>query len=70
MRIEPCVSPDWPRYELMYRYRSANYHVVVENAAGTGRGVRAVTVDSQAMPDGEIPLVDDGKAHAVRVELG
>jgi hypothetical protein len=27
-------------------------------------------VDSQAVPDGEIPLVDDGKAHAVRVELG
>ena len=70
LRIEPCVAPDWPRYELTYRHRSATYHVVVENAAGTGRGVRAVTLDSQAMPDGEIPLVDDGKAHAVRVELG
>jgi cellobiose phosphorylase len=70
LRIDPCVAPDWPRYELTYRHRSATYHVVVENAAGTGRGVRAVTVDSQAVPDGEIPLVDDGKAHAVRVELG
>ena len=70
LRIEPCVAPDWPRYELTYRHHSATYHIVVENAAGTGRGVRAVTVDAHAVPDGEIPLVDDGKTHAVRVELG
>jgi cellobiose phosphorylase len=69
LRIEPCVAPDWPRYELTYRYRSATYHIIVENAAGTGRGVRAVTLDAQAVPDGEIPLMDDGRAHAVRVEL-
>jgi hypothetical protein len=36
----------------------------------TGRGVRAVTVDATDVPDGEITLMDDGKAHAVRVELG
>ena len=30
----------------------------------------AVTGDAQPVPDGEIPLVDDGRAHAVRVELG
>ena len=70
MRIDPCVAPDWPRYELTYRHRSAIYHIVVENAAGTGRGVRAVTVDAHAVPDGEIPLMDDGKTHQVRVELG
>ena len=66
----PCVAPDWPRYELTYRHRSATYHIVVDNAAGTGRGVRAVTVDAHAVPDGEISLLDDGKTHEVRVELG
>ncbi|HEX3205116.1 MAG TPA: hypothetical protein VHQ68_02635, partial [Propionibacteriaceae bacterium] len=70
VRIDPCVAPDWPRYELTYRHRSAIYHIVVENAAGTGRGVRAVTVDAHAVPDGEIPVLDDGKTHEVRVELG
>jgi hypothetical protein len=42
----------------------------VENPAGTGRGVRSVTVDAHAVPDGEILLMDDGKTHEVRVELG
>ena len=70
LRIEPCVAPRWQRYELTYRHRSATYHISVENAAGTGRGVRAVTVDAQTTLDGAIPLVDDGKVHEVRVELG
>jgi cellobiose phosphorylase len=70
LRIDPCVAPDWPRYELTSRHRSAIYHIVVENAAGTGRGVRAVTMDAHAVPDGEIPLMDDGQTHEVRVELG
>ena len=46
----------WPGYELTYRHRSATYHIVVENAAGTGRGVRAVDGGRAAVPDGEIPL--------------
>jgi hypothetical protein len=46
------------------------YHIIVDNAAGTGRGVRAVTVDATDVPDGEITLMDDAKAHAARVELG
>jgi cellobiose phosphorylase len=70
LRIEPCVAADWPGYELTYRHRSATYHIVVENAARTGRGVRAVTLDAQAVPDGEIQMMDDGKAHTVRVVLG
>jgi cellobiose phosphorylase len=70
LRIDPCVAPDWPGYELTYRHRSAIYRIVVDNAAGTGRGVRSVTVDAHAVPDGEITLMDDGKTHEVRVELG
>ena len=70
LRIEPCVPPDWPRYEITYRHRSATYHIRVENAAGTGRGVRSVTVDAQPCPMARSRCVDDGKTHDVRVELG
>jgi hypothetical protein len=40
--------------------RACWHHIVVENAAGT----------AHAVPDGEIPLRDDGKTHEVRIELG
>ena len=62
LRLEPCIAPDWPRYEITYRHGSATYHITVENPGGTGRGVRSLSVDGQAVPGDAIELVDDGKA--------
>jgi cellobiose phosphorylase len=69
-RVEPCVPAGWPGYEVTYRYRSATYRIRVENQAGTGRGVRSVTVDGRAAEGGVVPLRDDGREHDVRVTLG
>jgi cellobiose phosphorylase len=70
LRVEPCVSPGWTGYEISYRHGSATYRVRVDNTAGTGRGVRSVTLDGQPAPDGTVPLRDDGREHDVRIELG
>jgi cellobiose phosphorylase len=70
LRIEPCVPAGWPGYEATYCHGSATYRVRVDNSAGTGRGVRSVTVDGQPEPGGAVPLRDDGQAHDVRVVLG
>jgi cellobiose phosphorylase len=70
LRVEPCVQPGWPGYEISYRHGSATYRVRVDNSAGTGRGVRSVTLDGQPAPDGTVPLRDDGREHDVRVMLG
>jgi hypothetical protein len=42
----------------------------VDNPAGTGRGVRSVTLDGQTAAGGVVPLRDGGRAHEVRVALG
>ena len=52
LKIEPCIPPKWPGYEITYRHGSAIYHVVVDNAMGTGRGVSSVTLDGQPVSDG------------------
>jgi len=70
LRVEPCVPSGWPGYEVSYRHRSATYRILVENAAGTGHGVRSVTVDGRAVEGGAVPLRDDGGEHDVRVTLG
>jgi cyclic beta-1,2-glucan synthetase len=67
LRIDPCVPPGWADYEITYRRGSATYHVVVENAAGTGRGVGSLTLDGKPVPEGSIDLADDGRPHEVRV---
>jgi cellobiose phosphorylase len=69
-RVEPCVPPSWPGFELRYRHRSATYRIRVDNSAGTGRGVQSVELDGQRLPTSTVPLSDDGQAHNVRVQLG
>ena len=67
LQIEPCVPPGWPAYEITYRHGSATYHVVVDNTDGTGRGVRSLTLDGQAVLTGAIELANDAQRHEVRL---
>ena len=65
LQVEPCVPPGWPGYSLTYRHGQSTYHLVVENAAGTGRGVRSVRIDGAARAGDVIDLLDDGRHHEV-----
>jgi cyclic beta-1,2-glucan synthetase len=67
LEIKPCVPPDWPSYEITWHYRSATYHVVVDNGSGSGGGVHSLMVDGHAVPTGAIDLADDGQRHEVRL---
>jgi cyclic beta-1,2-glucan synthetase len=76
--IDPCIPRAWPRYEMSLRHRSSRYEIVVENPNATGRGVGRVELDGvglaiagdRATARAELPLVDDGAVHRVRVVLG
>jgi cellobiose phosphorylase len=70
LELNPCIPPGWPGYEITYRHRSSTYHVVIENSAGSGRGVRSVSVDGRPVPDCVVELADDGRQHEVHVALG
>jgi len=69
--IDPCIPCAWRGFELVFRYRSARYDLVVENPRGVSRGVSSVEVDGVSLAgDLSIRLVDDRKAHHVRIVLG
>jgi cyclic beta-1,2-glucan synthetase len=69
--VDPCIPRAWPRFEMVFRYRSARYDVVVENPREVSRGVAAVELDGVALAgDFGIELADDGDAHHVRIVLG
>ncbi len=70
LRFNPCVPKSWGSASIAYTYHSSRYHIEIKNPAGVTRGVRLVTLDGATMSDGVVPLVDDGKEHAVVVELG
>jgi len=70
LRISPCIPRDWPGYELTYRDGETFYQIRVENPDGVNRGVKQVTLDGEALPGEEIPLLGDGRQHEVCVLMG
>ena len=40
LTIDPCIPPDWPGFEITYRFRSATYRIAVENPRGSSQARR------------------------------
>jgi cyclic beta-1,2-glucan synthetase len=69
--VDPCIPRGWPGFEVIFRYRSARYDLVVENPKGVSRGVASVEVDGALLTgDLSIGLADDRVTHRVRIVLG
>jgi cyclic beta-1,2-glucan synthetase len=70
LRINPVIPRTWAEYTLTYRYGRSVYEIVVKNPEGICRGVKQISLDGEALPDGEIFLEDDSRRHEVEVVLG
>jgi cyclic beta-1,2-glucan synthetase len=72
LQMDPCIPRSWPGFEIVFRYRSSRYVIMVENSNGAGRGVSRCEVDGVAIekPGEGIALNDDGATHRVRIILG
>jgi cyclic beta-1,2-glucan synthetase len=70
LRIQPCIPRTWPGFALTFRYRSAVYHITIDNPHTVEHGVSSVVLDGQAHAEKWIPLVDDGRVHEIRIVLG
>lgn len=68
--INPCVPADWAEYQVTLRIPGAEYRVEVANPEKTGRGVRSVELDGQAISDGRVRMEPQSGPHVVRVTLG
>ncbi len=72
--MDPCIPRAWRSFGIAFRYHSARYEIAVENPRNATRGVSHVELDGVELAvEGavaDIPLVDDGAAHRVRLVLG
>ncbi|MGE0277778.1 MAG: glucoamylase family protein [Nitrospiraceae bacterium] len=69
--IDPCIPRHWPGYSIRFRYHSAVYEISVENPRGVNRGVTLIELDGRRLIAGQdIPLLDDGAEHRIRIVLG
>ena len=70
LTVDPCIPADWPGYEVTYRDGATVYQIHVENPNGASHGVKQMMIDGKDLPEKEIPLLQDGEEHKIRVLLG
>jgi cyclic beta-1,2-glucan synthetase len=71
LSIDPCIPRNWPTYSVEFKYHSAVYKIKVENPSGVSRGVALTELDGKLQAGSvNIPLVDDGAVHRIRIVLG
>ncbi len=71
--LTPCIPEKWPRFEIVFKYRSSRYEILIDNPHGVSCGVTCAELDGEALPpslQSRIPLVDDGNVHSIRLILG
>jgi cyclic beta-1,2-glucan synthetase len=69
--MDPCIPRTWPGYSIRFRYHSALYDIAVDNPRGVTRGVALAELDGKPLAaSANIPLVDDGAVHQIRIVLG
>ncbi len=69
--VDPCIPRNWPGYTLRFCYHSATYQIRVDNPSSVARGVVMTEVEGRrSVGVANIPLVDDGALHHVRILLG
>jgi cyclic beta-1,2-glucan synthetase len=70
LQFHPHIPKEWSGYVVTYRYGGTTYRIQMLNTAHTGSGVQQLTLDGEALPTAQLPLVDDGKRYEVVVEFG
>lgn len=63
LMINAQLPDRWPGLSLKYQYGSATYHITVRRGEEEPR----TELDGNALPDGQIPLCDDGHEHTVDI---
>ena len=69
LRIDPCIPAAWDGFEVVRRFRGAEYHINVQNPQHVNKGVARILLDGNLVEGSLLPVLQDG-VHAVVVELG
>ena len=70
LNLDPCIPAHWKGFKVDYRFGTTHYVIRVENPHNVNRGIQQVMLDENPLPGNLVPLLEDGRRHEVRVEMG
>lgn len=69
LELKPCISKDWKKYEIKYKYGDSIYNIKVSNPNGKNTGVEKMKLDGVDIPEKKIQLNDKGGIYKIEVEM-
>ena len=66
--VDPCICPQWKEYNVIRRFRGADYDITVQNPSGVCKGVREIIMDGQRIDGNLLPYVPG--SHKVKIVMG
>jgi len=69
LRLEPRLPKAWTTYKIHYRYRQTVYHITINRVAADSAEANLLIIDGATLSGAVIPLVDDGREHAVEFKV-
>jgi cyclic beta-1,2-glucan synthetase len=72
LEINPCIPPAWRGLTINYRHGTSRYEIMIENPQAVSCGIAHFELDGAPLNVAhmQLPLLDDGNTHHVRVVLG
>lgn len=56
LRINPCIPPDWDKFEIVRVFRGATYNIRIQNPNRHSKGVEELLVNGASVSGDKIPL--------------
>jgi cyclic beta-1,2-glucan synthetase len=70
LRLAPCIPRRWPGYRVVYTRGTTRWEIEVVNGGDAATPpVWRVEIDGRVIAGADVPLVEDGGVHRVRVQL-
>ena len=69
LTVRPCLPADWRECRMVRPFRGDSYDITIRNPAASRTGSVRIEMDGNAIDGETIPLVGDGRRHAVVVTL-
>ena len=70
LTIDPCIPSDWDGFEVIRKWRGAEYQIQVKNPDHAEKGVKQVCCNGIKLDSNQIPVQPQGSINQITVVMG
>ncbi len=70
LTIDPCVPRDWKEFQILRKWRNAEYHITIQNPNGVEKGIVSLSLNGETLPDNTIPCQPAGSINRIIAVMG